>query len=198
MIEVEKKFIVSQDELARLTAGAHLLGKIKHTDVYYDTVDYALTKKDIWLRSRSGRFELKFPISVVAAADRVVAYDEIENDAAICAKLGIFDGAPLAQSLAALGYSPFATITTARLTYEKENFHIDVDNADFGYSVLEIELMVSADNEVKAAYQKILDFAVAHGISIPKKRTRGKVIEYIRRNDPRHLRALEEAWKTEL
>ena len=50
MIEVEKKFIVSQDELARLTAGAHLLGEEKHTDVYYDTPDHSLTKRSVWLR----------------------------------------------------------------------------------------------------------------------------------------------------
>jgi len=194
MIEVEKKFVVSQDELTRLVAGAHLLGKEVHTDVYYDSADHALTKKDIWLRSRSGRFELKFPVGVVNDAQRVIAHDEIENDAGICAKLGIPADVPLAQSLVSLGYFPFATVTTTRLKYEREGFHIDVDRADFGYDILEIELMVPSESDVKEAYQKILDFATAHGIPIPEKRTRGKVLEYIRRSDPAHFHALEEAW----
>ena len=198
MIEVEKKFLVGEDELARLIRGANFLNETKHTDIYYDTADHALTKKDTWLRTRSGKFELKFPVSAVGAEQRIVAYDEIENDAEICAKLGIPDAEPLEKVLARLGYAPFATITTTRMKYEKDGFHIDVDSADFGYAVLEIELMVPSDDAVKAAYQRILDFATVNGIPIPKKRNRGKVIEYLRRNDPEHYRALEKAWGVEL
>ena len=198
MIEVEKKFIVQQDELARLTRGARFLSEVKHTDVYYDTADHALTRKDIWLRTREGKFELKFPVSAVGAVRRIIAYDEIENDAAIREKLGIPDGEPLAGFLGKLGYLPFATITTTRSKYEKDGFHIDADNADFGYSVLEIELMVASEDEVKAAYRRILDFAAANGIPVPEKWTRGKVIEYIKRNNPEHFHALEATWGVEL
>lgn len=194
MIEVEKKFIVQHDELTRLIRGAHFLGETKHTDVYYDTADYSLTRNDIWLRSRSGKFELKFPVNTIGAQHRIISYDEIENDAAICAKLGISDGKTLKTSLVSLGYSPFATITTTRLKYEKDNFHIDVDSADFGYTVLEVELMVDSEDKVKATYQRILDFAAANRIPIPERRTRGKVIEYLWRNNPKHFHALEKAW----
>ena len=45
MIEVEKKFVVSQDELTRLVAGAHLLGEEVHTDVYYDLADHVFDEK---------------------------------------------------------------------------------------------------------------------------------------------------------
>ncbi len=194
MIEVEKKFVVQQDELARLTTGAHFLGKEKHTDIYYDTADHALTRQDIWLRSRSGKFELKFPVSPVGAPHRIISYDEIENDVAIGAKLGISNKGPLENSLVSIGYLPFATITTIRLIYEKDGFRIDVDNADFGYVVLEIELMVNSKNEVEVAYRRILDFAAAHKILVPEKLTRGKIIEYLRRNNPEHFHVLEKAW----
>jgi adenylate cyclase class IV len=198
MIEVEKKFAVQKDELARLTHGARFLGEKKFTDVYYDTVDYALTKKDTWLRSRAGKFELKFPIAGANEGRDMTAYDEIEDDAGICAKLGIPSGGSLEKSLAPLGYVPFATITTTRSRYEKEGFHIDADEVDFGYALLEIELMVPSENDIKPAYRRVLDFAVTNGIPVSEKRIRGKVIEYLRLNDPQHFHALEIAWGTKL
>lgn len=198
MIEVEKKFAVQKDELARLTHGARFLGEKKFTDVYYDTVDYALTKKDTWLRLRAGKFELKFPIAGANEGRDMTAYDEIEDDAGVCAKLGIPSSGPLEKSLASLGYVPFATITTTRSKYEKEGFHIDADEVDFGYTLLEIELMVPSEDQIKAAYRRILDFATVHRIPIPEKRTRGKVIEYLRMNNPSHFHALEIAWGVEL
>ena len=198
MIEIEKKFSVNQDGLARLIAGAHLLGEKKFTDVYYDTADYALTKKDIWLRSREGRFELKFPVAGANEGRDMTAYDEIEDDAGIAAKLGISGGGQLGALLQALGYLPFATITTTRMKYEKEGFHIDIDKTDFEYALLEIELMISSEKEIDAGYQRILNFAAANGIPVSEKRTRGKVIEYLWRNNPDHFRALETAWNTVL
>jgi predicted adenylyl cyclase CyaB len=198
MIEVEKKFAVQKDELARLTAGARFLGEKKFTDIYYDTADYVLTKKDIWLRSRAGKFELKFPVSGKNEKWDMTAYDEIEDDAAISAKLGISGDGPFEPLLLSLGYFPFATITTTRSKYEKDGFHIDVDEVDFGYALLEIELMVSSRDETASAYQRILDFAARNGVAVSEKRIRGKVIEYIKRKNPDHLRALEAAWGIQL
>jgi adenylate cyclase class IV len=198
MIEVEKKFSVGQDELARLIARAQFLGEKKFTDVYYDTADYALTKKDIWLRARSGKFELKFPMAGANEGQDMTAYDEIEDDAAIAAKLGILGKGPIERLLAPLGYLPFATITTTRSKYEKDGFHIDVDAVDFGYALLEIELMVAAEGGIEAGYRRILNFAAMNGIPVSEKRIRGKVVEYLRRNDPDHFHALEIAWGVKL
>ncbi len=194
MIEVEKKFKAEKNELARLIAGAHFLREDKHTDVYYDTADYALTKKDIWLRMRSGKFELKYPIGAMDAVHDMTVYDEIENDVAIAAKLGMPVDVPLKDVLLSSGYVPFATITTTRAKYEKNDFHIDVDEADFGYRILEIELMVSDKHEVESARRRILDFAAKNGVSIPEEQVRGKVREYIRLNNPQQARILEKAW----
>jgi adenylate cyclase class IV len=147
---------------------------------------------------RSGKFELKFPIGGANDGRDMTAYDEIEDDAAIAAKLGISDNRPLGELLASLGYLPFATITTTRLKYEKEGFHIDVDRVDFGYTLLEIELMVPSEDQIKSAYQRVLDFATANNIPVSEKRIRGKVIEYLRLNDSEHFHALEIAWGVEL
>ncbi|MGB7957787.1 MAG: CYTH domain-containing protein [Minisyncoccia bacterium] len=197
MIEIEKKFIIQQNELAHLIAGAHFLGTEKHTDIYYDTVDHVLTKRSIWLRARSGKFELKFPMGATRKKMGVTSYDEIEDDPLITQKLGFPEGRPLDRTLASLGYRPFATITTTRSKYEKEGFHIDVDDTDFGHSVVEIELMIADERGMAAATKRILDFAAAQGISIAEN-IRGKVIEYLRRNDIEHYHALEKTWGVEL
>jgi predicted adenylyl cyclase CyaB len=196
MIEVEKKFKAEKNELARLIAGAHFLREDKHTDIYYDTADYDLTRKNIWLRTRVGKFELKYPVGTGDGSHGVTVYDEIEDDAAIAAKLGMPTDKPLQDVLISLGYAPFATITTTRAKYEKDGFHIDVDEADFGYGILEIELMVSDKDEVESAERRILAFAVTNGVSVSDDRVRGKVLEYIKRNNPQQAHILEEAWGT--
>jgi predicted adenylyl cyclase CyaB len=197
MIEVEKKFGIEQDELARLTHGARFLGAEKHTDVYYDTADHALTKRSIWLRARSGKFELKFPMDITRREKGVTSYDEIEDDAPISQKLGFPAGEPLSQALASRGYRPFARITTDRSKYEKEGFHIDVDRTDFGHSVVEIELMIAEKSDMPAAKKRIVNFAEKQGIPTTEI-VRGKVIEYLRRNDPDHFHTLEKAWGVKL
>ena len=63
MIEVEKKFVLTTDNLAKLTTGAKFLGEKSFTDNYYDTKDYLLALKDHWFRNRDGRWELKVPFN---------------------------------------------------------------------------------------------------------------------------------------
>src|SRR3989338_7722720 len=59
MIEVEKKFQPTEEQLKVLLEGAEFLGeKIVH-DIYYDYSDYRLLKKDVRLRNRNNFFELK-------------------------------------------------------------------------------------------------------------------------------------------
>lgn len=195
MIEVEKKFKVQPGDLGRLLRGATKMDEIEFTDVYYDTRAHDLTLKSIWLRSRENRFELKFPMGVMADKARFTQYDEIEDDGLIAARLGITPGEkPLVEALASRGYLPFATIRTKRQKYKKEGLNIDVDEADYGWSVVEIEAMVGDTKEVEEAYGRIIGLAVAAGIAVGKEPVRGKVIEYIRRNDPAHFAALEKAW----
>ena len=48
----------------------------------------------------------------------------------------------------------FANFTTHRKTYKLEDFHIDLDTTDIGYSIGEIELMVE-ENGVATANKRI-------------------------------------------
>jgi len=79
MIEVEKKFILSEQEKERLIKDAEFLSERVFTDIYYDTEKFLLTSQDKWLRSREGKFELKLPLH--KGRERLAdQYDEIEDE----------------------------------------------------------------------------------------------------------------------
>jgi predicted adenylyl cyclase CyaB len=198
MIEVEKKFLIDQAQQARLLVDAELVDKQEFTDVYYDTADFVLTRDDIWLRNRAGRFEVKYPVDISDAARHITQYEEIEDEGGIRKKLRMPEAGTFFEVLASMGYIPFAAVTTTRTKYKKEGFTIDVDRVDFGYAIVEIELMVREKKDAAAAYQKIIAFAESCGLTVSKKRIRGKVVEYIRRNNRNHFHALEQAWGVRL
>jgi adenylate cyclase class IV len=193
MIEVEKKFILSESDMCRLTEGADFLQEKVFTDTYYDTENFILTSKDKWLRSRSGRFELKMPL--YQGEERMIyAYDELEDDEDVKKALGFEIDRPINDSLADNKYSPFCVCKTTRRKYKSGNFNIDLDTVEFkefAYSLGEIELMVSEKSEVGEARERIAAFARERGLKITP--VRGKVIEYLKRIRPEHWQVLFKA-----
>lgn len=190
MIEVEKKFLLTDGESEALTQGAEFLDEEVFTDTYYDTADYALTGKDKWLRERDGRWELKLPLN---ADGRRLAdqYDEIEDEAGIRNALGMLAEGVLRDVLAASGYASFCICKTTRRKYRKSGFIIDLDMVefeDFSYGIGEIELMVHTKEEIDGTVAKIMEFAKAHHLTIAP--VRGKVIEYLKRKKSEHYNAL--------
>lgn len=189
MIEVEKKFLIDKSELSGLLEGAEFVSEKKITDVYWDTSDHSLTTKDLWLRLREGRFELKVP--TLEGGKRLVdQYEELDSDDQITSKLNLEAG-DLEKILKGAGYNPFASITTLRKKYKKEGFIIDVDEVDFGYNIVEVELMVSDKSEISDAINKIFSFANSYGLKVGQ--VRGKIVEYIKRNRQEHYKALIES-----
>ena len=190
MIEVEKKFILNEQDKERLTKEAQFLNERVFTDTYYDTEIFSLTTKDKWLRSREGRFELKLPLhkGVYRLADQ---YDELEDEQKIRKALNLPSNGNLADDLAKAGYFPFCTCKTTRRKYKKEQFIIDIDIVnfqDFIYNIVEIELMVNEKSEIEKAIEKIMYFAKSQNLTIAP--VRGKVIEYLKRTKPNHYQAL--------
>lgn len=59
MIEVERKFRPTDEQLSLLLAESQFLKEVVNHDVIYDYPDYRLIKKGIRLRNRNGNFELK-------------------------------------------------------------------------------------------------------------------------------------------
>lgn len=188
MIEVEKKFRITEEALAKLTAGAEFLGVKTFTDICYDDSSYSLSTTDRWLRSRDGVFEFKvrFDAKDSSHMDR---YYEL-HDAEIRRELKLPPKGSLAEAIAAAGYIPCAQYTTTRKKYTKDGFGIDIDSMDFGYHIGEIELMVPED-ETHEATARILAFAKSYGLEIQN--IRGKLIEYICRYKPEHRAALKKA-----
>ena len=190
MIEVEKKFILNEQNKERLTKDAQFLNERVFTDIYYDTEFFSLTSKDKWLRSREGRFELKLPLH--EGVDRLAdQYDELEDESKIRKALNLPSNGKFADDLAKAGYSPFCTCKTTRRKYKKEQFIIDldiVDFQDFSYNIGEIELMVNDKSEIENAIEKIMTFAKSQNLTIAP--VRGKVIVYLKRSRQNHYQAL--------
>ena len=70
-IEVERKFEFEASDASALKAavlarGGVLKGETRFRDVYWDTADCALTRRDMWLRARDGCWELKLPAEEAA------------------------------------------------------------------------------------------------------------------------------------
>ena len=66
-IEIERKFIVPEDYHEKLLAHGFSRENVYDevlVDKYYDTCEYALLKKDHWLRQRNGDWELKYPVGL--------------------------------------------------------------------------------------------------------------------------------------
>lgn len=60
-IEIEKKFICTPSVLHYCLQNSITSVDIKMTDTYYDNSSFTLSKKDMWLRRRNGKLELKWP-----------------------------------------------------------------------------------------------------------------------------------------
>lgn len=190
MIEVEKRYRLTPEQEKRLLEGAALIGNKTNEDAYFDTDDFVLTRQDHWLRTRSGRWELKRRVHELGHKFGGTAYDEIENEPGIRTFLQLPEKGSLADDLATAGYKPFARIVKERRSYEKEGFHIDLDICDFGYELAEIELMIEHEDQRQGALKRIEEFADRMGLD--QTPVLGKIIEYLYRFARPHYDALVE------
>lgn len=193
--EIEKKFLLSDEQQQALLKDAVFSGEKKLTDIYYDDADCTLTKKDWWLRRRNGAWELKIPAGSFVDAHRTTdRYREIEDAKEILAHLGLSDALELPEALEKAGVKPFCTAPTRRQKYSKGEFKIDIDEvnfAEFTYRLAEIEILVESEDQVEEASTRIIDFAKAYGLTVTY--VRGKILEYLHRMRPDHFQALIDA-----
>lgn len=193
MIEVEKKFLLKEGDFERLTSGAEFLSAKTFADTYYDTANYSLTTKGIWLRKRDSEFQIKARLRKNTIPE-VSRYNEIEDEKEIRRFLDLTQKGTLENNLRVQGYFPFCSFKTTRKKYQKENFILDFDHVDFGnfrYDIVEIELMVVNESNIDESAQKILDFAKRNNLEI--KEMKGKCKEYLSRYSPDHYQALIKA-----
>ena len=151
MIEVEKKFKPNAEQLNAMITDAEFLGeKILH-DVYYDYPDYRMFKKGTRLRNRNGDWELKVG-SGGGVAEELETEEEIKNFFNIQNPLVDF----IKENM-----KPFIDYTTKRKKYKNGEFEICIDELDFGLNVVEVEIMVANEDDVK---EKIVEFGKSFGL----------------------------------
>jgi adenylate cyclase class IV len=167
MIEVEKKFQPTEEQLAAMLKDAQFIAKKTLHDIYYDYPDYRFFKGAIRLRNRNGSFELKLRKTSMIAL-------EVEDKKEIEKYFGIEDLESFVKNelIIAVDYIQEATL------YKKGEFTIDVSKMSYGYDVSEIELLVEKEEEEKDAENKILNFLKEYNVEI--KKFKAKPIEYLR------------------
>lgn len=171
LIEVERKFIPQPGIEERLQElGGILEHRLTFQDSYYDTPELSLMRADHWLRLRqSSGWELKCP-GAAGVSGPHTEYLELTAELAIVAQLcevlgaGVLGAGGVADVLGPLRLQEVASFVTQRSAWklvlsraneEAPLLRVDLDTADFGYAVGEVEAMVHEEAEVPAALEKI-------------------------------------------
>ncbi|CAG8527210.1 2501_t:CDS:1 [Acaulospora morrowiae] len=210
-LEVERKFVfdVTKVPVMERNSGPVKFDSVKFictksfTDIYYDIDErgYPLTSQDIWLRQRDQKWECKTPTDLVASMD---SYHELEDLNEISDFLRQTLGVQTLSSpkdSQSFGYwlnqnfslTPFCTIKTTRQHYLLDGeFTLDLDTADFGHHVGEIELVVHLKNEIKNAEMKIARLLKKHDWFFDTSGTvMGKLSAYIGRFNRKQWECME-------
>nr|XP_060638973.1 thiamine-triphosphatase isoform X2 [Anolis sagrei ordinatus] len=113
--------------------------------------------------------------------------------ARVCGLLGIDPATVghenMAQAVEALGLKEFASFVTRRCQYRLGDLNVDLDQADFGYAVGEVEALVKQQEDIPAALESIRKLGNQLGFD-EKTRIPGKMSAYLHRFRPTHYEAL--------
>ncbi|XP_058481245.1 thiamine-triphosphatase [Solea solea] len=214
-VEVERKFICSADTLKTLEEIGVCVGQRQFHDQYFDNPQFDLTLRNMWLRKRKGCWELKCPTAAVSGTEEIsgehsevaalcTRYKEITNLHEIQLRVmevikdvcedrdAETDSSQQESWLRKMNLSCFAEFTTVRrsFTLEEEGVHIDLDQADFGYHVGEVEVVIPEGGDVQAALEKIERTAQKLGLT-GHQRVEGKMHIYLKRYNPAHYTKLK-------
>nr|XP_045009963.1 thiamine-triphosphatase isoform X2 [Jaculus jaculus] len=211
-IEVERKFVPgpgTEEKLKEL--GGTLEHQVTFRDTYYDTSELSLMRSDHWLRQReSSGWELKCP-GASGVSGPHTEYMELTSESAIVARLSELLGteglgaAGVAAVLGPLGLQEVASFVTNRSTWklvlsgtdeQEPTLRVDLDTADFGYAVGEVEVLAHKEAEVPAALAKILTISSMLGVPAQEKAP-AKLIMYLQRYRPQDYQRLLDGYSSE-
>lgn len=196
MFEVEGQFAYDKEAVQRIKEDAVFIKEVTNHDIYYDTKDYTLSRKDNWLRKRNGNFELKISeMHGQAHGDRTCSkYKEINTDADVCNWLSIPVQKLTDDVIAKHGYVPFADYTVVRQKYSLDNLNIDIDtthyNEDPGnpFVMFEVEVVVNSQDEIMQAEKMLQEFKRKY--SLKNDLIKGKAITYLEKYRPEQFQVM--------
>ncbi|XP_004755345.1 thiamine-triphosphatase [Mustela nigripes] len=209
LIEVERKFVPGPDTEKRLQElGGTLEHQVTFWDSYYDTPELSLMRADYWLRQREGSgWELKYPGGAVVSGPHT-EFMELTVEPAIVAQLcevlgaDVLESGSVAAVLGPLGLQEVASFVTKRSAWklvlsraeeEEPSLTVDLDTADFGYAVGEVEALVHEKAEVPTALEKI--HSLSSMLGVPAQETAPpKVMVYLQRFRPQDYQQLLEVY----
>jgi len=175
--------------MKRIEASAEFVKEVINHDIYYDTDDYRLIKENKWFRNRDGQFEIKIPIpnkeKLINIYNEVTDLKEIAEHIRLKQLSGDFE-----ENLRLNGFQVLVKIITKRRKFKIREFNIDIDEADYGYAVCEIEKMVEKEEEVEKATEDI--FSLARSLGLEVKFVRGKGLEYFYRFNKKVYQLIED------
>ncbi|XP_076983277.1 thiamine-triphosphatase [Tamandua tetradactyla] len=206
LIEVERKFVPGSGTEERLQElGGTLEHRIIFRDSYYDTPELSLMRADNWLRHREGSgWELKCS-GAASPSGSHTEYKELTVELAIVAQLcevldtDVLGAGGVAAVLGPLRLQEVASFVTTRSSWklvllgteEELPLRVDLDTADFGYAVGEVEALVHEEAEVPTALEKVHGLSSLLGVS-EQETAPAKLIVYLRRFRPQDYQHLLE------
>ncbi|XP_054433816.1 thiamine-triphosphatase [Pteronotus mesoamericanus] len=207
LIEVERKFVPGPETEKRLQElGGTLEHRLTFRDNYYDTPELSLMRADHWLRQRENSgWELKCP-GPSGLSGPHNEYRELTAEPAIVAQLyevlgvevlGAWGVTAVLGPLRLQEVASFVTnrsawkLVLSRADKEEPPLRVDLDTADFGYAVGEIEALVQEEAEVPAALEKIDKLSSMLGV-LAQERAPAKLIMYLQRFRPQDYQRLLE------
>lgn len=201
-------------------------GTTDFADTYYDTERYALTLRNCWLRDRSGRWQFKVgggpaapggrPLTCACSLqvpaggqgdkpERCTSYREVESEPDVLAALRPLLPAAAthagADALVEAGVlRPFLCLHTVREKWRgsAEGLVVDLDEADSGWRIGEVEVLCDSYADVAAAQRMVAAtceriLAAVGGSECGKPPAEGKVAHLLRHQVPRHWHRLVRA-----
>ncbi|GAB5572723.1 thiamine-triphosphatase isoform X1 [Prionailurus iriomotensis] len=205
LIEVERKFIPGPGTEKRLQElGGTLEHQVTFWDRYYDTPELSLMRADYWLRHREGSgWELKCP-GTAGVSGPHQEYVELTVEPAVVAQLcevlgtEVLGAGGVAAVLGPLGLKEVASFVTKRSAWklvlsgtdeEEPLLRVDLDTADFGYTVGEVEALVHEEAEVPVALEKIHSLSSMLGVPV-QETAPAKLMVYLQRFQPQDYQRL--------
>ncbi|XP_047718061.1 thiamine-triphosphatase isoform X2 [Prionailurus viverrinus] len=205
LIEVERKFIPGPGTEKRLQElGGTLEHQVTFWDRYYDTPELSLMRADYWLRHREGSgWELKCP-GTTGVSGPHQEYVELTVEPAVVAQLcevlgtEVLGAGGVAAVLGPLGLQEVASFVTKRSAWkvvlsgtdeEEPLLRVDLDTADFGYTVGEVEALVHEEAEVPVALEKIHSLSSMLGVPV-QETAPAKLMVYLQRFQPQDYQRL--------